>query len=186
MDPRFSLWCLALFVACSVSASTSLAQEANQDAAKKEAAKQKAKLSRGGTYVGRIVAKEKDDVSFTLEVPIEILYWEVRPSAWDRSGQPTAIRRTVSVHRETQRLEVWLPDDVKVRVPTKPDFDAKGRPVPTNPKSDPSDPDRKLGGVAGSVEDLHKNQVVQVTLERDRAGHRFAKTILVLSERAKP
>jgi hypothetical protein len=81
---------------------------------------------------------------------------------------------------------VWLPADVKVRLPAKPDFDEQGRPVPTAGKPKPSGPDRKLGGSAGSAKDLRQNQLVQVTLERDGAGHHFARTIVVLSEWARP
>ncbi len=184
MTRKISVCCLAALLCSVASASLGLAQQANPDAAKKEAAQRKAKLSHGGTWVGKIADMEKDDVSFTFETEIVVTYWEVVPIR-DAYGRIIGVRRTVRVHREPVRVEVWLPADVTVRLPVKPDLDEQGRPLRTNPKGQPNDPDRKLVGVPGALKDLRRNQLVRVTLERNRQGHLFAKTIVVLNERVR-
>ncbi len=182
MSPRSPLWCLAVLLGWLASAGPSLGQQVNQDAAKKEAAERKAKLYRGGTWTGKIAAIGEEPVSFTFETEIAVLFWQVTP-IYDAFGRLIGIRRTVRFLREPARAEVWLPEGVKVRQPAKPDFDDMGRPVPSHPKQDASDPDRKLGGTPGALKDLKQGQQVHLTLARDRAGHLFAKTIQILSER---
>jgi hypothetical protein len=64
---------------------------------------------------------------------------------------------------------ILIPEDLKVRVPYEPEFDEKGKPKKFKP--DPTDKDRRLGGVKGSVGDLHDGQsvVVQIgTLKSDK------------------
>jgi hypothetical protein len=182
MFARSPLWCLAVLVGGLVSADPGMAQYGNQDAAKKAAAERKAKLYRGGTWTGRVAALEKEDVSFTFETEIRVVFWEVVPVR-DAYGRVTGIRRTTRVYREPLRAEVWLPEEVKVRRPPKPTLNENGRPVPSNGKNDPGDADRKLGGSPGSWKDLRQGQQVRVALARDQAGHLFAKTIHILSER---
>jgi hypothetical protein len=69
----------------------------------------------------------------------------------------------VKVGRETKEVDgILIPEDIKVRVPYEPEFDEKGKPKKYKP--DPSDKDRKLGGVKGSVGDLQEGASVALQL----------------------
>jgi hypothetical protein len=171
-------WLLAMSVAA--------AQGVDPKNVQKEVEKQKEKLKRGGTWPGRIVDLDEDKKFFILEVVLRIPYQRVTPTGFDKYGRPTGVLIETGVQRVTDRAKVWLPANVKVRLPWEPDLDDKGRPVAGTPKGNPKDPDRNLGGVAGDMEALKKDQVVQVTLERNRAGHLFAQTIQVLGDKGTP
>ena|SRR5258708_16486724 len=81
-----------------------------------------------------------------------------------------------------QRAEgVIIASDVKVRVPAEPEFDSKGKLKPFKP--DPSDPDRKLGGVKGSKNDLRDGQQVVLTLGKLPNKKLVATVIVVLPEK---
>ena len=137
----------------------------------------KGRLARAGTWVGTVGNLDEEKTSFTLIVPITVPYWDAR---WiDRNW----LRVRSGVYSVTEKVTVWLPDDTKVRVPHKPRFDDKGRPVRGTPAADPKDTDRHLGGTRGTPDDLENKQVVRVTLERNRAGTLFAKAVKILPDR---
>jgi hypothetical protein len=72
-------------------------------------------------------------------------------------------------------------DKAKVRVLPKNEFDDKGNIKPLKP--DPKDPDRRLGGVKGSREDLRENVWVLARLSRNRKGTVYvANLVIVLGE----
>lgn len=115
----------------------------------------KERLTSAGTWVGTVSDMAGDKASFTLSVPTYLVYRQ----AW---RSPSGIHWSQRVHRNTLRETVWVPDDTKVRVLHEPEFDAKGRPVRSTPKPDPSDPDRRLGGKRGTADDLRPGQAVRV------------------------
>jgi hypothetical protein len=61
-----------------------------------------------------------------------------------------------------QDVQITVADAAKFRVLPQPTFDDKGRIKPVKP--DPQDPDRRLGGVKGSAEDLRKDVWVVANL----------------------
>jgi hypothetical protein len=83
-----------------------------------------------------------------------------------------------------QDVQITVADAAKFRVLPQPTFDDKGRIKPVKP--DPQDPDRRLGGVKGSAEDLRKDVWVVANLSRTRSGGKHvAHAIVVLGEEAK-
>jgi hypothetical protein len=94
--------------------------------------------------------------------------------------------RSLSFEREVgqakQKQEgILIATDVKVRLPAEPEFDSKGKLKPFKP--DPSDPDRKLGGVKGSRDDLRDGQQVVLTLGKLPNKKLVATVIVVLPEK---
>jgi hypothetical protein len=140
-------------------------------------AQEKAKLKQGGTWTGRIAALEKDDVSFAFQTEIVIAYVKLVPIR-NAQGRIIGFDPRRRVHREDVRMEVWLPAEVTILLPPKPAKGPDGRPIPA-----PGKQGRPAAGVPGTIKDLRWNQQVQVTLQRDRHGHLFAKSIRVLRER---
>jgi hypothetical protein len=114
----------------------------------------------------------------------------VKRSQTTTVGQVTA--KITKVDDTTMSLEVYarrgnrkvddilIASDVKVRLPAEPEFDEKGKPKPSRP--DPNDPDRKLGGVKGSHDDLREGQRVVVSLGKFRKKL-VANVIVVLPEK---
>lgn len=172
MTRRVCLGCLMVLVGSLLSAPAAAAEDLEQ-----KRAKEKAKLKQGGTWTGRIAALEKDDVSFAFQTEIVIAYLKRVPLR-DAHGRVVGFDLRPRVHREDVRMEVWLPADVTILLPPKPAKGPDGRPVPA-----PEKKGRPAAGVPGTIKDLRWNQQVQVTLERDRHGHLFAKSIRVLRER---
>jgi hypothetical protein len=71
-------------------------------------------------------------------------------------------------------------------VPFKPELDEKTKRVkPESVRPDPSDPDRKLGGLKGSEKDLRTHQWVAVALGRtaDKPPKFKATAVLVVVEK---
>jgi hypothetical protein len=127
-----------------------------------------------GPLAGRIISVARDTVSITIQFTITV---------------PTLERRGRRVEwvprKETHKVEIWLPKEVQVRL-MKPRTDDEGRPVHETPPKDPKNPDHRLPGVEGTPQDLRPGQEITATLERNREGHLFAKTIIVLSGSVKP
>ena len=69
-------------------------------------------------------------------------------------------------------------DRAKIRVLPKNEFDEKGNIKRFKP--DPKDPDRRLGGVKGSREDLRENVWVLARLKRNRKGTVYVADVLVV------
>lgn len=82
-------------------------------------------------------------------------------------------------------LEITLAEDVKIRVPPRPELDDKGRPKPL--KKDPKDPDRNLPGVRGTTSDLQKGVWVSVALAqtREKQPKTLATLVVVVDEGTK-
>jgi hypothetical protein len=164
MIPRILSATAAVLLACALSATRAPAQETQK----------KERLIKAGTYPGRIVKMDKEKTYLHLAVPL----WRIDRWAERIPGGVRIYTRRVTW---TETVEVWLPDEVKVRMPVRPALDAKGRPIPAVLKPNPADRDRHLGGVAGSVEDLDEGQTVQVTVAlAPRTGHLMARVVVVL------
>ncbi|HEV3118471.1 MAG TPA: hypothetical protein VGY58_15585 [Gemmataceae bacterium] len=84
--------------------------------------------------------------------------------------------------RNVKLDDILIAVDVKVRMPAEPEFDSKGKPKPFKP--DPNDPDRKLGGVKGSKDDLREGQKVVVKVGKHKKDL-VATVIVVLPEEKK-
>jgi hypothetical protein len=124
-----------------------------KDDSKKNEGPKRSQTTRAGTVKGTI--KAIDETSLTLEV---------------------------QVGSAKQKVEgVLIATDVKVRVPAEPEFDSKGKLKPFKP--DPSDPDRKLGGVKGSKDDLKEGQPAVVTLGKLPNKKLVATVVVVLPEK---
>jgi hypothetical protein len=130
---------------------------------KKEDAPKKEKLNPFGTLNGEIVRIEGN----TLIVRIQ--------------GQRP---RNPYFAQAMNEFEITMADEVKVRLPPKPELDEKGRPKNTTPKKDPSDPDSKLGGIRGSTGDLKPRQFVTIHLgqTREKQPKVLATVIYVLAD----
>jgi hypothetical protein len=72
--------------------------------------------------------------------------------------------------------DVIIADDVKVRLPAEPEFDSKGKLKKFKP--DPNDPDRGLGGVKGSKDDLREGQ--QVVIKLGKHNKKLVATVIVV------
>ncbi len=120
-----------------------------------------------GTVRGRI--QEIDDnklkIIATDKVP------EVIASRYGRNIQ------TREVHTE---LELTMIQGVKVRLPHKPELDAKGRPKPV--KKDPNDPDRNLPGIKGDTKDLIVGQTITATMARSQEKQPRLSAVIILIE----
>jgi hypothetical protein len=83
-----------------------------------------------------------------------------------------------------QDIELVLADDVKVRVPLKPEYDDKGKIKPESLKRDPKDPDKNLPGVKGSEKDLKARQWVSVVLgaTREKPPKVLATVVIVVAD----
>lgn len=93
----------------------------------------------------------------------------------------TTMSMEVNNVRNRRKLDdILIASDVKVRLPAEREFDEKGKPKPSKP--DPNDPDRKLGGVKGSHDDLREGQRVVVTLGKFKKKL-VANVIVVLPEK---
>ena len=87
----------------------------------------------------------------------------------------------VQIPRAGQKeIEILIAEDVKVRSTPEPEFDSKGRLKPYKP--DPNDPDRKLGGVKASKDDLRDGQNVVVTYGTSKAKKPVATLVVILPE----
>ncbi len=84
--------------------------------------------------------------------------------------------------RTKRAVEVWIAEDVKVRMPAEFEFDDRGKPKHFKP--DPNDPDRRLGGVKGSIADVKDGQSAVVTLGR-LPDKRLVATVIVVAEKKK-
>jgi hypothetical protein len=90
----------------------------------------------------------------------------------------------ITLKKSYQDVQITVADAAKFRTIPKPDFDDKGRPKPFKP--DLKDPDRKLGGVKGSAEELRKDVWVVAQLSRTRSGSKhLAQVVVVLGEEEK-
>ena len=83
----------------------------------------------------------------------------------------------------TQDVEIHVTDATKFRKAAPVEVDSKGRPKPFKP--DPKDPDRRLGGLKGSMDDIKEGRWVLVNLSRTKSGWHMAKTAIDLGEEAK-
>jgi hypothetical protein len=79
-----------------------------------------------------------------------------------------------------KEVEFIIAEDVKVRSTPEPEFDSKGKLKPFKP--DPNDPDRKLGGVKASKDDLRDGQGVVVTYGKAKNNKIVATLVLILPE----
>jgi hypothetical protein len=78
-------------------------------------------------------------------------------------------------------VKIDVAANAKVRVLPANEFDDKGNIKPFKP--DPKDPDRKLGGVPGKLEDVEKDMWVAVNLRRNRSGSlHLANVVVVLGK----
>jgi hypothetical protein len=160
---------MALLIAVLVLPLAGVADDKNKDTKKPET---KPRLVPAGTVTAQVV--EVDGDTLRLRLP--------------QAGKPgyRAPRQEGKDGKDDADLELPLVEDVKIRVPYKPELDDKGRPKPP-PKKDPKDPDRNLPGVKGSTADLHKGVWVTVTLAqtRERQPKTMATLVIVVDEGGK-
>jgi hypothetical protein len=79
-------------------------------------------------------------------------------------------------------VKVTVAKDARVRVLPQNELD-KGNVKVKAVKPDPDDPDRKLGGVAGTLDDVEKGMWVAVALRRNRSGSlHLADVVIVLGK----
>ncbi len=134
---------------------------------KKPETKPKPVLVPAGTINAQVV--EVDGTTLRVRLP--------------QAGKPYGARPQNKEGERQDDTEITLADDVRIRVPFKPELDDKGRPK-APPKKDPKDPDRNLPGVKGSTSDLTKGAHVTITLAqtRERQPKTLATLILVNEE----
>jgi hypothetical protein len=75
-------------------------------------------------------------------------------------------------------VDLLIAEDAKVRLPAEQQFDEKGKPKRSKP--DYSDPDRRLGGMKGAIEDLREGQAVIVSLGRVINKKQLVATIILV------
>jgi hypothetical protein len=92
-----------------------------------------------------------------------------------------SIKLEVGEGQRKRNLDILLAEDVIVRLPAEREFDEKGRLKP--PKKDPSDKDRKYGGIKGSKDDLKDGQGVVVKLGKYK--QKLVATVIVVMEEKK-
>ena len=124
-----------------------------KDDGKKSEGVKRSQTTRAGTVKGTL--KELTESSLTLE-------------------------REVGQAKQTL-TGILIATDVKVRLPAEPEFDSKGKLKPFKP--DPNDPDRKLGGVKGTRDDLRDGQQVVLTLGKLPNKKLVATVVVVLPEK---
>ena len=122
----------------------------------KEKSPHKERLTSVGTISGTIIKLADDKGSFTLKVSGEVPY--LRPSFSFPAGRKPSVSASLRQKKVSQEFDVQLADDVRIR--------------------------RRDSGKQkdGAAEDLRKDQVVQVTLLRNRHGDLFAKSILIVEQ----
>jgi hypothetical protein len=84
----------------------------------------------------------------------------------------------ITLKRTHQDVWIAVADNARLRVLPKPEYDDKG--MPKRFKPDPNDPDRKYGGVKGSIEDLKPEEWVVVNLKRNRKATKFLGNIIIV------
>ena len=126
----------------------------------KEKSPQKEKLTPVGTVSGKIGKLADDKGSFTLKVSGEVPY--LKPSVSLAVGRKPSVSATLRQKNVSQEVDVQLADNVRIRL---------------------RDSGKHKDAAA---DDLRKDQVVQVTLLRNRHGDLFAKTILIVHEPRPP
>jgi hypothetical protein len=98
----------------------------------------------------------------------------------DLTESSLTLERAVGQAKQSVK-DILIATDVKVRLPAEPEFDSKGKPKPFKP--DPSDPDRKLGGVKGTRDDLRDGQQVVLTLGKLPNKKLVATVVVVLPDK---
>lgn len=156
-------WVIGLVAGLSLGLSPASAEDKKEPAKKPEV---KPRLSPAGTINAQVV--EVDGATLRVRLP--------------QAGKPNYQPRNKEGDNASD-LELTLADDVKIRVPLKPEFDDKGRPKPP-PRKDPKDPDRNLPGVRGSTSDLTKGAhlTISVSQTREKQPKTVATLILVTDE----
>lgn len=147
---------LAALVACSALTASAAAPD------KKE------KLRKVGPVLGVVQSISKDKTQLVLAAPAAAVW---------HSGErvPGGYRIDTTVTQWMEKATILLPGDTKVRIPIRPQVDARGKPVRASAAARPAnDPDKKLGGIPGSLDDLAVGQVLIVNLQRNREGMLFA------------
>jgi uncharacterized protein YkwD len=81
-------------------------------------------------------------------------------------------------------VQITLADTARFRVLPRNKFDARGKLIPFKP--DKNDPDRRLGGVKGTIKDVEKDNWLAVKLRRNRSGSlHLADVVIVLGKEDK-
>lgn len=111
-------------------------------------------------YLGQISGTVKDISDANRMITLEMR--GATPSFIPTHYWRGLIRGTFVPNQQVYDLDIMLADDVKVRIPYKPERDEKGKIKPFKP--DPDDRDRHLGGIKGSESDLARRQFVTVHL----------------------
>ncbi len=168
MNRAFCYGCLATLCFWTVQALVS-AVRADDQPAKKEAQKKDAK---DGDKDKKTEGVKRSQVRSVTKVPGKITMVD------DKS-----LTLKIGSGKAERTVEFIIAEDVKVRVPAELEFDEKGRPKP--PKRDPTDPDRRLGGVKGSKDDLREGQNVVAwvgRLSNKKKDNLVATIVVVLPE----
>jgi hypothetical protein len=141
----------------------------------------KERLSNAGAWVGKIKRVAEASDYMTVDFYQKFPYWQMYPSGY--SGRRiTQITLEWGTKTVITTKNVYLPDDMIVRVPKPPPMNAQGGVRAGPAPRDPNDKHPGLAGTHGDVSDLSSGQWVLIHLERNRDGHFFARRVFVLGE----
>ena len=174
---------------------------ADEKSKKGEASEAKQKLSPAGQILGEVIKVEDGGKSFTLRIHQKTpQYRQATYGPFGRTvphftGSFGSYERMVDYMRSGGTrvsmkdsyfdIDMMLAEDAKIRTPFKPEYDDQTKKLkPESVRPDPNDPDRKLGGLKGSEQDLKNRDWVVVTLgtTRDKPPMVLATVVQVVSE----
>lgn len=190
---RLGLIALALGLACAPAWGDEKKDKKDKKDAPSKPESKGPSLAHIGELRGEIVKISDGGMTFTLKVAGAVPVWiPGNPANFYARRLPfqnfQANRGTYTTRIEYTEYEITLAENVKIRVPPKPETDENGRVKPARFKKDPTDPDQRLfpGTHKGEATDLTRGMMVAVALGATKNAKNpeiFGTVVIVVSEK---